>query len=118
LDGEGIPAITCVNNGTNTVPGQSYPKISAVGEQTLLGSDPNRKNGKISFFTETDDPETLPWDVAGCPNPKWTGHIDFIFWTAATITVYDLNTGAMLATQKYTCNTTRYPATVSCTPVR
>lgn len=118
LDGEGIPAITCINNGMNAVPGQSYPKVSAVGEQNLLGSDPNRKNGRISFFTETDDPETLPWDVAGCPNRNWTGHIDFIFWTAATITVYDLNTGALLATQDYTCTTTRYPATVSCTPVK
>jgi hypothetical protein len=118
LNGEGIPAITCTNYGSNSVPGQSYPKVSAAGEQTLLGGDPNRKNGKISFFTETDDPETLAWDVAGCPNANWTGHIDFIFWTAATINVYDLNTGDLLQTQNYTCTTTRDPAAVSCTAVK
>lgn len=118
LDGTGIPVITCTNNGNNDVPGQSSPKISAVGKQDLLGSDGRTKNGKTAFFTETDDPETLPWDEAGCPNPKWTGHIDFIFWTDAVVSVYDMHTGELLASQNYTCTTTRYPASVSCAPVK
>jgi hypothetical protein len=118
LDASGIPAVTCTNYGGNDVPGQSYPKVSATGQQTLLGNDPLRKNGKAAFFTETDDPETLSWDVAGCPNSNWTGRIDFIFWTDATISVYSTSTGTLLASQAFTCTTTRYPASVSCTPVK
>ena len=117
LDASGIPAITCTNYGGNDVPGQSYPKVSAVGQQTLLGNDPLRKNGKAAFLTETDDPEILAWNVAGCPNSNWTGRIDFIFWTDATISVYSTSTGALLTSKSYTCTTTRYPASVSCTPV-
>lgn len=118
LDGSGIPAVTCTNYGGNDVPGQSYPKISATGQQTLLGDDPLRKNGKSPFFTETDDPETIPWDEAGCPNSNWTAYVDFIFWTEATISVFDTATGALLETQDYTCVTTRYPASVTCTAVK
>lgn len=117
LDASGIPAITCTNYGGNDVPGQSYPKVSANGQQTLLGNDPLRKNGKAAFFTETDDPQTLAWDVAGCPNSNWTGHIDFVFWTNATISVYSTSTGVLLTSKSYTCTTTRYPASVSCTAV-
>jgi hypothetical protein len=118
LDASGIPAVTCTNYGGNDVPGQSYPKVSASGQQALTGGDPLRKNGKAAFFTETDDPTTLTWEEAGCPNSNWTGHIDFIFWTDALISVYDTNTGELLASQAYTCETTRYPASVSCTPVK
>jgi len=118
LDASGIPAVTCTNHGGNDVPGQSYPKVSATGEQTLLGDDPVRKNGKAAFFTETDDPETISWDAAGCPNSKWTANVDFIFWTSAVISVYDTVTGTLLKTQDYTCDTTRYPASVTCTPVK
>jgi hypothetical protein len=118
LDASGIPAINCTNHGGNNVPGQSSPRISASGQQSLLGNDPIRKNGKAAFFTETDDPETIPWDMAGCPNANWTGHIDFIFWTEAIISVYDTTTGELLKTQNYTCITTRFPASVSCTAVK
>lgn len=118
LDASGIPAVTCINNGGNAVPGQSSPKISASGKQDLLGSDGRTKNGRTAFFTETDDPETISWDAAGCPNANWTGIIDFIFWTDATLSVYDMHTGELLASQSFTCTTTRYPASVSCTPVQ
>lgn len=117
LDASGIPVVTCVNNGGNSAPGQSYPKISATGQQTLDGDDPIRKNGRSPFITETDDPETISWDEAGCPNSNWTGHIDFIFWTEATISVYDTASGALLRTQNYTCTTTRHPGNVTCSPV-
>jgi len=118
LDAAGIPAVTCTNNGGNDVPGQSYPKVSATGQQTLLGNDPIRKNGKSAFFTETDDPETISWDEAGCPNSNWTGHIDFIFWTQAKISVYDTATNVLLSAQDYVCTTTRYPKSVSCTAIK
>lgn len=118
LDASGIPAVVCTNHGGNDVPGQSYPKVSATGAQTLLGDDPIRKNGRSPFLTETDDPQTLPWDVAGCPNSNWTGRIDFIFWTNATISVYDTTSGALLLTQNYACTTTRHPDSVSCALVK
>lgn len=115
LDAGGIPAITCTNYGNNDVPGQSYPKVSASGQETLPGNDPLRKNGKAAFLTETNDPETIAWNLAGCPNSNWTAHIDFIFWTNATISVYDTATQALLLQRNYVCTTTRYPASVSCT---
>ena len=115
LDGSGIPVITCTNYGGNDVPGQSYPKVTATGTQNLDGDDPLRKNGRSPFLTETDDPETIAWDKAGCPNSNWTGRIDFIFWTDAKISVYSTSTGALLTSKAYTCETTRYPASVTCT---
>jgi len=117
LDASGIPATTCTNPGGNDVPGQSAPKVTASGDQSLLGSDPLRKNGKSPFNVETDDPETIPWNAAGCPNSNWTASIDFIFWTNATISVYNTATNALLVRQNYTCTTTRFPASVSCTLV-
>jgi hypothetical protein len=117
LKGSGIPVITCINNGSNSVPGQSAPKITAIGTQAVLGTDPRIKNGRTPFSTETDDPETLQWDLAGCPNSNWVGHIDFISWTDATISIYTTATPpVLLITQDYTCTTTRFPPTVSCTP--
>lgn len=118
LDASGIPAIVCTNPGNNDVPGQSYPKVSATGQHSLAGNDPLRKNGKSPFITETVDPVTVPWDLAGCPNPNWTARIDFIFWTEATISIYDTATGALLRRQNYTCTTTRSPDSVSCTRIR
>jgi hypothetical protein len=117
LKASGPADITCTNNGTNSVPGQSSPRISATGRQNVLGSDPRTKNGRTPFRTETDDPETVAWDVAGCPNPHWTGHVDFIYWENATISVYATDTGAFLIKHDYICTTTRFPATVSCTLV-
>jgi hypothetical protein len=114
IDASGIPAITCTNYGGNQVPGQSYPKVSASGNQLLDGDSPVRKNGKSPFGVETVDPQTLPWDVAGCPNSNWTGQIDFIFWTDATISIYDATTQALLLKRDYACTTTL--TSVSCTP--
>jgi hypothetical protein len=116
LVASGIPAITCSNHGGNAVPGQSSPKISATGEQALLGDSPVRKNGKSPFAVETTDPVSLPWNAAGCPNANWSAHIDFIYWTNATISVYDSATNTLQVKQNYTCTTTRFPASVNCTP--
>jgi hypothetical protein len=114
IDARGIPAITCINLGGNEVPGQSYPKVSASGDQLLDGDSSVRKNGKSLFGVETVDPKTIPWNEAGCPNSNWTGHIDFIFWTDASISVFDASTQALLLKRDYTCATTL--TSVSCTP--
>jgi hypothetical protein len=114
LDASGIPQVTCINNGNNSVPGQSSPKVSASGNQFLDGDSSVRKNGKSPFGVETNDPDFIPWDQAGCPNGNWVGHIDFIFWTDATIRVFDASTQALLLKQDYACTTTL--TNVSCTP--
>jgi hypothetical protein len=119
LDASGERAdVSCVNNGGSVVPGHSSPKIDAVGIDSLGGNDANRKNGKAPFNTETID--FIPWYLAGCPNSNWVGQIDFVYWTEATLTVHEGFTnpsGPVLATQSYTCVTTRDPDSVSCTPV-
>jgi hypothetical protein len=102
LDAEGIPAIICTNNGQNDVPGRSAPKVFASGTQFVDG-DSVTKNGKAPFSTETTDPETLPWDVAGCPNSNWTARIDNILWTGATITVKDSSNNVLLGPVQYVC---------------
>ncbi len=112
LTASGIPAVTCYNNGSNPVPGQSSPKVTASGSENLLGTDAVRKNGKSPFGVETNPPAPLTWDQAGCPNSNWTAVITFVYWTNATITIYDLSTGALLLTQNYVCQTTL--TSVSC----
>lgn len=116
LAASGIPAITCFNNGSNPVPGQSSPKVTAQGSEYLPGNSSLRKNGKALFGVETQPPAPLTWDQAGCPNSNWTAQITFVYWTNATISVYDTVTGGLLLTQNYVCNTT--DTSVSCTPVQ
>ncbi len=115
LDASGIPEITCFNNGSNPVPGQSSPKVSAEGTQVLPGNSPLRKNGKAAYGVETQPPAPLTWSQAGCPNSNWTAQITFVYWTNATISVYDSGTGALMLEQNYACTTTK--TSVSCTPV-
>src|SRR6266545_7169503 len=116
LDASGIPAITCTNNGENDVPGQSFPTVSASGRQDLNGDDLLKK-GKSPFSVETVDPTTIAWDAAGCPSSNWTARIDFIYWTNATISVYDTTTTpwTLLKRQDYLCTTTHDPDSVTCT---
>jgi len=115
LDASGDAVITCVNNGSNDVAAQSYPRLTSSGRRTLPGNDPLRKNGWASFGVETNDPEYLAGDIAGCPNSNWIGRIDFIYWTNATVSVYDTATNVLLLKQNYACTTIRYPPSVTCT---
>ena len=115
LDASGIPVITCVNNGGNRVPGQSSPKVSARGSVLLPGDSTVRKNGKSPYGVETQPPAPLTWQQAGCPNSNWTAQITFVYWTNATISVYNTGAGVLLAKQNYACKTT--PTSVSCTPI-
>jgi hypothetical protein len=116
LDASGPAGIICTNPGSNDVPGQSYPKVSASGLDSVPGTDLLRKNGRSPFGVQTVDPETVPWDVGGCPNANWTARVDFIYWTNATIYVYDANTGELLLQQNYSCSTTK--TSVSCKLVK
>jgi len=115
LHASGIPAVLCTNQGGNQAPGQNPPSISASGEQFLVHEN-YTKNGRSAFFVETEEPQPgLTAKQMGCPNNSWSAAIDFVFWTDATLSVYNTATGALLVTQTYSCVTTRNPDTVSCT---
>ena len=116
LTASGIPAVTCTNPSGNTAPGQNPPRVSASGDQFLVHEN-YTKNGKSPFEVETEEPQPgLTAKRMGCPNNSWTASIDFVFWTNATLSVYNTSTGALLVQQNYSCVTTRNPDTVSCTP--
>jgi hypothetical protein len=117
LQADGIPDITCTNYGSNDVPGQSSPKVSASGQQLIPGDSTAKKNGWSPFGVETVDPTTIDWKAGGCPNANWTARIDFIRWTHAKLSFYDNATNGLLLTKDYACTTTRYPAAVSCSPL-
>ncbi len=116
LEARGFPLVSCTNLGGNQAPGQNPPKVTASGNQILLGLDLRSKNGKTPFDVATNDPPPMSAIELGCPNNNWTAQIDFIFWTEATISILDAQTGALLLEQDYTCTTTL--TTVTCTPVR
>ena len=117
LVASGPADITCTNQGSNDVPGKSSPRVSAFGQQELTGGDGLPKNGKTPFEVETADPPPVPWYEAQCPNANWIGRVDFVYWNEATLSILDIATNTVLLEQKYSCTTTRFPATVSCTPV-
>lgn len=113
LQASGRPEVTCTNKGSNPSPGQNPANISATGAQVL---QEQTKNGKAPFDVRAAPPETLPGSQGGCPNDNWTAHIDFVYWDLARIIVTDLD-GTVLLEVNYTCSTTRFPASVSCTLV-
>ena len=132
LTATGFASATCTNQGGNAAPGQNYPHVDAVG-QTLVpdGDTPVTKNGKAVFPIEAIPDEEIvqqiPWDVAGCPNSNWTAVVDFVYWQFATITAYNISSGAIAAQYNYQCTTTRTgpnntpstfdDGTVSCTSI-
>lgn len=117
LEAAGIPDVSCTNNGGNRAPGQNPPKVSASGTQYLI-HETYTKNGRSPFNVETEEPlPGLTAEQLGCPNNNWTASIDFVYWTEATLSVYNTASGALLSQQDYTCVTTRYPASVQCTAV-
>jgi hypothetical protein len=117
LDATGIPDVTCTNYGGTQAPGQNPASVSASGAQYLI-HETYTKNGRSPFSVETEDPQqVLTAEQLGCANNNWSASIDFVYWTEATLSVFDTATGVLLTQQNYTCVTTRFPAFVSCTPV-
>jgi hypothetical protein len=89
--------------------------VTATGAD-FIGPDEIDKKGKAPVGVETEDP-IITGTQGGCPNDNWTATIDFVYWTSATLTVIDNASQTVVATQNYTCVTTRNPDTVSCTRV-
>jgi hypothetical protein len=116
LDASGFPVVSCTNHGGNQAPGQNPPKVSASGEQLVVGFDLSKKNGKSPFDVETEDPQIVDSIEYGCPNDNWTAQIEFIYWTDATISVVDPASEEVLLRQDFTCETTL--TTVNCKPVK
>jgi hypothetical protein len=116
LDATGIPVVSCTNQGGQRAPGQNPPKVSAQGTQFLV-HETYTKNGSADFMVETIDPLPSSAKRMGCPNNTWIATIDFVFWTNATIEVRVGGvTGAVLLHEDFVCETTRFPASVTCTP--
>lgn len=115
LAASGTPVVTCTSPGGNQSPGQNSSTVSAEGTQ-VVGPQSITKKGKapLSVTAETG---SITGMQGGCPNDNWSAEIVFVFWTNATISVYDSATGALLLQQNYTCTTIRFPPSVSCTLV-
>lgn len=115
LIARGDPVVTCTSRGGNSAPGQNPSEVTASATQVITQIF---KNGTANVFVEAEP--TLTAAEGGCPNNNWTANIDFVFWTQATITVTDPSTDpdTVLLQQVYTCVTTRFPPSVTCTLVQ
>jgi hypothetical protein len=114
LNATGIPKVTCTNPAGLRAPGQNPPKVSAKGT-TFINSTSITKNGSAPYVVETGEPDTSGMSAKklGCPSNNWTPTVGFVYWTAATLTVYRTDGHVELLKQNYACTTT--PTTVSCT---
>lgn len=132
LNGTDKATVTVVltAEGTCTIDGETGP-VFANDSQVLLGNEENEeseeKNTKRQFYLEAYDL------VRGCSNDT-EGSDGFVFWTKATISVYNgavcgescegfvssANKGSnnLLDQQVYACSTSFEAHTVACTPVK
>jgi hypothetical protein len=111
LTATGNPVVTCVSpGGKDNPPGQNPSQVSATATQIITQIF---KNGTASVAVSAEP--TLTGIQGGCANDNWTARIDFVFWTHASIVVTDLSTNGVLLNQEYSCVTTRFPPSVSCT---
>ncbi|HWL64791.1 MAG TPA: hypothetical protein VNP73_02360, partial [Actinomycetota bacterium] len=77
--------ITCTNKGGNQAPGQNKPRVATVGQTTIPSNQV--KNGSVTFSVTTVGPGLLDGKTAGCPNSNWTGRIDDVSFSSATVKV-------------------------------
>ena len=133
LQTSGVASVICTNNGSNDVPGQSYPHVDGSGSEALPYDPSNLvKNGKSPFNvtakpTWDEKNPYLSWSEGGCPNENWSARYDFVYWDKAIILVKDPVSKQVVATFKFVCTTTRIPqndvytfddGTVSCSQVK
>jgi hypothetical protein len=104
LAASGIPVVTCTNQGGNQSPGQNPSTVSATGDQ-IIGPQFITKKGTAPLDVEAEAGPITAIE-GGCANGNWTAQIDFVFWTDATISVFDASTRALLLQRAYDCTTT------------
>lgn len=107
LEASGLAIVKCTNQDGETEPAQEY-RLSVFGASESPISDKGIQVAIIDSGIGYDNE---------CPNGNWSASIDFVFWTEATINVYDEDE-SLLASQDYSCITTRFPDSVTCTSVR
>ena len=112
LAASGDPLVTCTNQGGNESPGQNPSKVTAVGDQ-YIGPQLITQKGTAPMDV-TAEAGPITGLEAGCPSENWSAQIDFVFWTDATISVFDVKTGVLLLQREFACTTTL--TSVTCTP--
>jgi hypothetical protein len=117
LTAAGDPVVLCTNNGGNQAAGQNPPKVSANGTQ-FIGPQQITKKGTAPL-NATAETGPITGTQGGCPNDNWSAEIVSVWWTSATISVYDNVTQALLLQRFYVCDPDLQTATsVSCTEVQ
>ena len=89
VNATGTATVQCENPAGNIAPGQDTT-VNASGQSGPI----TPRNGQITFTTLTLTP-TVP-DVPTCPNAKWDAQVTDVTFTSATVSVFDVATGALL----------------------
>lgn len=112
----GDPVVLCTNKGGTQAPGQNPVEVSADGEQAI-GPQHITKKGTAPLDV-TAEPGPITGLQGGCPNNNWIATIVNVYWTNATISVYDAVTGELLFERNYACDPDKQTATsVTCEEV-
>ena len=104
LAASGDPVVTCTNQGGTQAPGQNPAKLSTTGNQ-FIGPQLITKKGTAPLDV-TAEAGPISGTQGGCPNDNWSAEVEFVFWTEATISVFDVKTNALLLQRFYDCTTT------------
>lgn len=110
LAASGDPVVTCTNQGGTQAPGQNPAKVSTTGDQ-FIGPQLITKKGTAPLDV-TAEAGPITGTQGGCPNDNWAAQIVFVYWTEATISVFDATTQELLLERSYDCKTTL--TSVSC----
>jgi hypothetical protein len=92
LTASGNTASTCTNNGGNQAPGQNPAPVTVAGATPVPAGD--IKNGNVTISTTTEAPVSPVPGAPGCPNSGWTETITNVFFTSATIRLFQDQTAA------------------------
>jgi hypothetical protein len=93
LSTSGFALYQCQNQGGNIAPGQNRVLVGPTTSTTTIPADAI-KNGRTKFTTNAavlTAASTVPFDVAGCQNPNWTGVNPVVTVTNITLLISQTN---------------------------